>query len=32
VEKEGHGRITAVTEGPGNVTAFPIYTQGDKPK
>ena len=32
VEKEGHGRITAVTDGAGNVTAFPIYTQGDKPK
>lgn len=32
VEKEGHGRITAVTEVPGNVATFPIYTQGDKPK
>ncbi len=32
VEKEGTGRITAVTDGVGNVTAFPIYTKGDNPK
>ncbi len=32
VEKEGHGRITAVAEGAANVATFPLYTQGDKPK
>lgn len=31
VEKEGQGRITTVSSG-DNVTAFPVYTQGDKPK
>jgi hypothetical protein len=32
VEKEGQAKITAAEGVAGNVTAFPIYTQGDKPK
>lgn len=32
VEKGGQAKITAVEGVSGNVTAFPIYTQGDKPK
>lgn len=32
VEKEGHGRVTAVAGTADNVTSFPIYTHGEKPK
>lgn len=32
VEREGQAKITPASGTSGNVMAFPIYTQGDKPK
>jgi hypothetical protein len=32
VEHEGQARVTAVPGGGDNITSFPIYTQGDKPR